>query len=76
MTVMSVNKTLLLTDYISLEAQTKNCRIKQCCSYPVAELHHFRDDLLVDVGEDGVTNELHVFTSELVHIHLQAPEQA
>lgn len=40
--------------------------------YLVAELHHFRDDLLADVWKDGVTNKLHIFNGELVHIYLQA----
>ena len=44
-------------------------------SHRVAELHHLGDDLLVDVGEDGVSDELHVSAGQLVHEHLERGEQ-
>ena len=44
-------------------------------THRVAELHHLGDDLLVDVGEDGVSDELHVSAGQLVHEHLERGEQ-
>lgn len=40
-------------------------------TYPVTELHHFRDDFLINAGENGVSNELHVFAGELVYKNLE-----
>lgn len=48
---------------------------KKTNTNPVAELHHLGDDLLVDTGEDGISDELHVFAGERIHKHLRIEEE-
>lgn len=53
-----------------LASQVISSHSRQRGTHPVTELHHLSYDLLIDAGEDGVSDELHVFACELVHKHL------
>lgn len=56
--------------WLSLSLSLSSMAGWNMATYPVAELNHFRDDLLIDRWEDGTPDKFHILTGELIHIHL------